>query len=115
MANTYIHTLAGSNNSECIETFSAINISASQTTVQGSEAGNVVFSQPFIGATYKKIMIYCNSLQGTATYIFPNSFINIPIVLNTSGLSMVLITDLSTYSLTVTGSNSTGFLIVEGY
>ena len=98
----------------------AINIgyvknTASQTTVGGSTSGNAVFSEPEQGSSYKKVVIYCNVLNGTASYTFPTAFINVPVVMTTTGLATSLVTTLTTTGITVTGSTSTGFLFVEGY
>ena len=50
-------------------------------------------------------MVYCNALTGTASYTFPTAFTNVPVVLTT----------LSATAMTVTGSSTTGPIIVEGY
>lgn len=86
-----------------------------QTTVNGSASGSAIFSQPFHGPTYGKVVAYLSGLTGTATYTFPSSFTNTPSVIETNGLSASLVTTLTTTGITVTGSNSTGFLFIEGY
>jgi hypothetical protein len=95
-------------------TTSADKITSSQSTVSGSTSGSAIYSEPEQGSSYKKVIIYCNSLTGTASYTFPTAFAKTPVVLSTSGLATSLVA-LTTTTATVTGSATTGFLIIEGY
>lgn len=92
-----------------------ISSGATLTSVGGSTSGTATFTQPFTGGSYKKTVIFLNALLGTASYTFPAAFTNTPVILTTNGLAAAIATSLSTSSVTVTGTTTTGVLIIEGY
>lgn len=88
---------------------------AQTTSVGGSTSGTAVFTEPFYQPGYKKVLIVCSSLVGTASYTFPTAFTTAPVVLTTSGPASSVVTSLSMTAITVTGATTTGLLVVEGY
>lgn len=94
-------------------TASGFLASSSQTTVNCSTSGSVVFSQPQQGTSYKLVNIYASACVGTASYTFPVAFTHTPQVLSQSNASTA--TSVSATAVTITGSSTTGFLDLDGF
>jgi hypothetical protein len=91
-----------------------INLQAAQSTETGATSGNMICSQPFQGATYKKIVINLAALLGAASYTFPTPFTVAPdyfIGGAAAGATVIV----STTTVTVTGATSTGVITLEGF
>ncbi len=89
---------------------------ATQTPVNGSTSGTVTFSQPEQGGSYKKVIAYCDSLNGTASYTFPVAFTQVPVKIYPTGISAITVSVLTTSSVTLSAApDGDGFVIFEGY
>ncbi len=95
------------------------NSTAVQTTITGTTAGSVVWSMPFQGSAYKKVIIYINTYENSTTtaqsITYPAVFTQTPIVIinNTSLTPTITDTDISFNPGSTTIYN--GFIILEGY
>ena len=95
---------------------SAFNSNTTQTTLSGGGSGTATFSQPLQGSSLKKVIVYCNALNGaTTTYTFPTAFTYTPAIVSTNGLASSIVTTLTSSTMVVTGSTSTGTIVLEGY
>ena len=111
----------GNNAVLTVGTSGALALSNSQTTINGtgtSANGSMVCSMPFQGASYKKVVIYCNALAGSTTpaYTYPNSvtFSHTPKV--TQDTLTGLTVTATTTSVTIQGTTQgTGWVFVEGF
>lgn len=89
-------------------------LSRPSIVVNGSISGLASFSQVQEENKPMKLIVYCNSLVGTASYTFPTPFANIPTVVGTTGYKKAVISSLSTTSITITGESANGFIFLQG-
>lgn len=95
---------------------SGIKVSSS-STLTGTTAGNIVYTQPAAG-TYKKIVLYANGYENTSataqTITYPTAFTNTPaVVINTTGMTVTTTTTTLTLPASM-GAAATGLIILEG-
>jgi hypothetical protein len=88
-----------------------IQLGTSKSTTNGSTSGTATMTMPFQGGSYKKVVIYCDSLTGTCTLTYPNAFMYTPAVLSNSSF----VTSINQGNISLSGSSSNGFVILEGF
>lgn len=104
-----------------VQTFnSSINFAIAQTTLTGTTAGSAIWSMPFQGASYKKVIIYFSAYENDTTtaqsITYPTAFVHTPIVSsNGSGLSFTSTISVLTITAPDATTTYTGFVIIEGY
>ena len=110
--------IAGESNAVRIGTSIQLGTST-QTTLTGTTAGSIVWSQPFQSGSYKKFIGYASGYENTTataqTITYPTAFTETPMILgNSTGMTL----STSTSALTLPASMSasaTGWIIIEGY
>lgn len=96
-----------------------VAISPAQATLNGTSAGTAVSSQPFIGANFKKVLVYLNGYENTTgaaqTITYPVAFTHTP---NISFQPTAFGATVSTTVLTLPtsmGAPVTGWIVLEGF
>jgi hypothetical protein len=93
---------------------SPLPINPPPSVINGSGSGSATFAQTRIGNALMQVLIYTNALTGTATYNFPFAFNNLPVVHATNGPAAAVVTSISKTSITVTGTATSGHLLISG-
>jgi len=99
--------------------YSVENPNTTQTTLTGTSAGSIVWSQPMQGSALKLVVMYANGYENTTTtaqtITFTTAFTNTPAVLvNTTGMTITVSTTGVTLPTGMTAA-ATGWIIIAGY
>lgn len=106
--------------SQAVNFSATINSNIAQTTLNGTTAGTIIWSQPSQGSSSKEFVGYANGYENNSavnqTITFTTAFTNTPVIIaNSTGLTLTV----STTTLTITAPNSTttftGNIIIGGY
>jgi hypothetical protein len=118
ITNTNIYLRGIANFDTAIAANAGVANNAPSFAVFGSTSGSATFTQPDVGPSYKRVLILCSTLLGTASWTFPVPFLNLPNVnvgSQSGALAASVVTSISTTAVTVTGATSTGFLTLDGF
>jgi hypothetical protein len=109
--------ISGATGINKLGTVAPLSITATQYSTPCSVSGTATFSQPLVGATDKKVLIHLAACNGTAAagYAFPVAFVNTPGIFASSTVSASLVTTLTNVSVQITGTTSTGTIVLEDY
>ena len=96
-----------------------LSIENGQSTLSGTTAGTILYSEPFIGGNYKKLVMYASGYENTTataqTITFPTAFINPPLILgNNTGMALTVTATTLTLPASM-GAAASGTIIIEGY
>lgn len=91
----------------------------SQSTLAGTTAGSVVWSQPFQGNAYKKFVGAAEGYENTTathqTITFPVAFSQTPAIVSNGGLTGLTVTTTTLTLPASMGATVSGTIIVEGF
>jgi hypothetical protein len=99
--------------------YSVENPNTSQTTLTGTSAGSIVWSQPLQGSAFKLVILYASGYENTTTtaqsITFTKAFTNTPaVIVNTTGMSITVSATGVTLPASMTAA-ATGWIIIGGY
>jgi len=99
--------------------YSVENPNTTQTTLTGTTAGSIVWSQPLQGSALKLVIMYANGYENTTTtaqsITFTKAFTNTPaVIVNTTGMTITVSTTGVTLPTGMTAAAS-GWIIIAGY
>ena len=99
--------------------YSVENPNTSQTTLTGTTAGSIIWSQPLQGSALKLVILYASGYENTTTtaqsITFTKAFTNTPaVIVNTTGMSITVSTTGVTLPASMTAAAS-GWIIIGGY
>jgi hypothetical protein len=99
--------------------YSVENPNTSQTTLTGTSAGSIIWSQPLQGSALKLVVLYASGYENTTTtaqsITFTKAFTNTPaVIVNTTGMSITVSTTGVTLPASMTAA-ATGWVIIAGY
>jgi hypothetical protein len=70
---------------------------------------------PEQGVADKKVLVHLAACVGAVSYTFPMAFTNTPGIFPSSTVAASLVTSLTTAATTITGSTSTGTIVLEDF
>lgn len=93
--------------------------SNAQATLNGTTAGTAVSSQPEVGSSYKKFIVYLNGYENTGgvaqTIAFPVAFTHAPYIAQQPSAFGATVSTTTLTLPTGMGASVTGWVVVEGF
>ena len=112
----------GVTNAAGVNTISPSYVSAYQfrpvtarSTINGSTSGSIVVTNPFTGSANRKVIIVLQNLTGTASFSFSQVWSFLPGIFAPTTALAAAVTSLTTSGATITGSGTSGVIILEGF
>lgn len=88
-------------------------------TLAGTTAGSLMYSEPFRGSGYKKVIVYADGYENTSAtaqvITFPTPFSFTPYTVeNGTGMTITVTVDSITFPASMTGVATDAYIILEG-